>query len=203
MIINSQSEELFVEPKGSFGPRVLAALAALVITALVLVGYAYLRKRHAQSTNSGTPGATLAMERKGPPKAMIFVDDALLRGGNTILGGTVRNTSGEKLGELAVELELKRRKDGVAERRLVALEPSQLDPQQEGSYSLTLKANDYGSARLVALKAGPPSASLAYTVAQGQKRPLERIESKTVMVDKRSSKRSEFFNSPENPARVP
>ncbi len=203
MITDSHSEELFVEQKGSLGPKVLAALCALVITALVLVGYAYLRKRHAQSTSFGRPGQTQAMEAKGPPKAMILVDDALLKGGNTIIGGTVKNISGERLGEVAVELELKRRKDGVAERRLVALEPSQLEPQQEGTYSLTLRANEYGSARLVALKAGTNSASLPYTVGQGQKRPPERIESKTITVDKRSSKRAEFFNSPASPARVP
>ena len=43
-----------------------------------------------------------------------MVDDALLQGGKTIIGGTVKNTSGEKLEGLAVELELKRRKDGGA-----------------------------------------------------------------------------------------
>ncbi len=41
-----------------------------------------------------------------------MVDEALLQGGKTILGGTVKNTSTEKLDGLAVELELKRRNDG-------------------------------------------------------------------------------------------
>jgi hypothetical protein len=133
----------------------------------------------------------------------VLVDDALLQGSKTIIGGTVRNTSAEKLDDVSVELELKRRKDGVVEKRLVALEPAHLDPQQEGHYSVQLKAQDYASARVVALRVGPDSLPLPYATAQGQKRPPERLESKTITVDKPSSKRSEFLNSPDNPARVP
>ena len=134
---------------------------------------------------------------------MIIVDEALLQGGKTTIGGVVRNTSTEKLDGLAVELELKRRIGGAVERRLVPLAPAQLDAQQEGHYSLELKAQDYSSAKLVALKAGPNSVALPYATAQGQKRPPERLETKTIIVGKPSGKRSEFLNSPDNPARVP
>lgn len=195
--------ELFAA-KRWLAPKVLAGISALVITALVFTGYAVLRKRHAQESgllalSSSPPTA----EPRKPPKALVMVDDALLQGSKTIIGGTVRNTSTEKLEGLSVEVELKRRKDGVAEKQLVALEPAQLEPEQEGRYSLELKAKDYASARLVALKAGPNLVPLPYTTAQGQKRPLERLESKTITVDKPSSKRGEFLNSPESPARVP
>lgn len=204
MITDSHQEELFVEPKGSFGPKVFAGIAAFIITALVFVGYAYLRKRHAQATGAAEASMqTSTNEPKGPPKAIILVDDALLQGSNTIVGGTVRNTSPEKLDQVAVELELKRRKDGTAERKVILLEPAALGPEQEGRYSLELKAQDYGSARLVALRVGPNSLSVPYTIAQGKKRPPERLESKTITVDKRSSKGGEFLNSPSNPARVP
>jgi hypothetical protein len=201
-MIDSQ-DELFSEPKRSVATKVLAGLAALVITALVFAGYALLRKRHAQesgllSLSSQPPTAT-----RQPPKALIMVDEPLLQGGKTLIGGTVKNTSAEKLEGLSVELELKRRKDGKAEKQLVALQPVQLEPQQEGRYSLQLKAQDYASARLVALKAGPNLVPLPFTTAQGQKRPPERLESKTITVDKPSSKGSEFLNSPDHPARVP
>ncbi len=202
-MIDSQPE-LFSESKRSVIPKVLAGLAALVITALVFAGYAVLRKRHAQESGGlALSSAPRTAEPRKPPKALVMVDDALLQGGKTIIGGTVRNTSTEKLEGLSVEVELKRRKDGVAERQLVALTPAQLEPEQEGRYSLELKAQDYGSARLLALKAGPNLVPLPYTTAQGQKRPLERLESKTITVDKPSSKRGEFLNSPDNPARVP
>lgn len=204
MITDSQQDELFIEPRGSLGAKVVAGIVALVITAAVLTGYTLIRKRHAEKAASlSPPSQGLSAQPKGPPKALILVDDAMLQGGKTIIGGTVKNTSNEHLSGLAVELELKRRKDAVAERKLVPLEPSQLEPQQEGRYSLEVKGQEYGSVRLVDLKVGSNSSSIAYTVAQGQKRPLERLESKTVTVGKRPGKPGEFLNSPDNPARVP
>jgi hypothetical protein len=200
-MIDSQQEELFSQDKRSVARKVLAAVSALVITALVFAGYALLRKRHAQDS-AGLASVGNTVEARKPPKALITVDEALLQKGNTILGGTVKNTSAEKLEGLSVELELKRRKDGGAETQLVKLEPAQLEPEQEGRYSLQLKAQDYSSARLAGLKA-EPNLSLPYTTAQGQKRPPERIESKTITVAKPGGKPGEFLNSPDNPARVP
>jgi hypothetical protein len=198
---DSLHEELFVEPKGSFGLKLIAAISALVLTIALLVGYAYLRRRHA-GTQASIAQAEAPQPKKSP-KAVILVDEALLQGNKTIVGGTVRNTSAETLEQVTVELELKRRKDGAVDKRLVALTPSQLEPGQEGRYSLELKASEYGSARLVGLRAGPDSSPVVYTSAPGQKRPLERLESKTIIVDKPSPKRGEFLNSPDNPARVP
>lgn len=199
-MIESHQNELFVEPKSSAGPKLLAGLAALLITALVFAGYALLRKRHAGSLVSSQQ-ATAATSK--PPQALIIIDEALLQGGKTTIGGVVRNTSSEKLEGLAVELELRRRKDAVIETRSIPLAPANLDSQQEGRYLLELKAQDYSSARLVGLKAGPNSLPLPYATAQGQKRPLERLEGKTIIVGRPSGKGGEFLNSPESPARVP
>jgi hypothetical protein len=203
-MITDSEHELFAEPKGSLAPKLLGTGLALLITAGLFLGYTALRKRHERNNAASViAGAPQTVEPRKPPKALVLVDDALLQGGKTVIGGIVKNTSSEKLGDVSVELELKRRKDGVGEKRLVALEPSHLEPQQEGRYSVQLKAQDYGSARLVALRVGPDSLSLPYATAQGQKRPPERLESKTITVEKRSSKGGEFFNSPDNPARVP
>ena len=199
-MIESHQNELFVEPKSSAGPKLLAGLAALLITALVFAGYALLRKRHAGSLVSSQTATTATSK---PPQALILIDEALLQGGKTTIGGVVRNTSSEKLEGLAVELELRRRKDAGIETRSIPLAPANLDSQQEGRYVLELKAQDYSSARLVALKAGPNSLPLRYASAQGQKRPLERLEPKTIIVGRPSGKGGEFLNSPENPARVP
>ncbi len=202
-MIDSHNEH-FAESTRSVGPKVLAGISALVITALVFTGYALLRKRHAQESGSLVLSSSPPNgEAKKPPKALIMVDDALLQGSKSIIGGTVKNSSTEKLEGLSVEVELTRRKDGVAEKQLVAVEPAQLEPEQEGRYSLQLKIQDYGSARLIALKAGPNLESLPYTTAQGQKRPPERLESKTITVGKPPSNRGEFLNSPDKPARVP
>jgi hypothetical protein len=198
-MIESHQNELFVEPRSSAGPKLLAALAALLVTALVFAGYTLLRKRHAGTLASSQPASTIGK----PPKALIVIDEALLQGGKTTIGGIVRNTSSEKLEGLAVELELRRRKDATIETRAIALAPANLESQQEGRYLLELKAQDYSSARLVGLKAGPNAVPLPYATAQGQKRPLERLEPKTIIVGRPSGKGGEFLNSPENPARVP
>lgn len=199
---DSFQEEIFAEPKSSLSLKVIGAIAALVVTILVFVGYAYLRQRHADDTAASLTSQTPAEAK--PPKALIKIDEPLLSGGKTTLGGAVKNTSKERLSGVSVELELKRRKDGVTEKKLVMLEPAELEPDQEGRYSLQLQAQDYSSARLVALHAGADSAPVPYTTVQGQKRPPERLESKTITVGKRpSSNRDEFLNSPDNPARVP
>jgi len=197
----SFNEELFVEPKGSFGLKLVAAISALAVTIAVLAGYAYLRQRHARnavtaSTQAGSP------QPKKPVKAMVLVDEALLQGNKTTVGGTVRNTSSEKLQQVKVELELKRRKDGAVETKLVSLDPSELEATQEGRYSLELKVQDYGSARLVGLRVGPDSTAVGYSWAPGQKRPLERLEPKTIIVQRPSSK-SDDLGSPDRPARLP
>jgi hypothetical protein len=202
-MLDSHQEEFFVEPQRSLGPKLLAGLAALIVTALVFTGYALLRKRHAQSSASVASVSSGAPLEQKPPKALVMVDEALLQGNKTIIGGTVRNTSTEKLEAVSVEMELKRRKDGVAETQMVALEPAQLEPDQEGRYALQVRVQDYGSARLVALKAGPKLESLPFATATGLKRPPERLETKTITVGKQAAKDGGFLNSPDNPARVP
>jgi hypothetical protein len=200
---DSLHEQLYVEPRSSLGLKLIAAISAIVVAIALLVGYAYLRQRHAGIADA-TAKSQRSPEPKKPPQALILVDDALLQGNKTIVGGTVKNTSTERLGQLAVELELKRRKDAVTEKKLIGVEPSEIEPGQEGRYSLELKTQDYGSARLVGLRGRPDSTSVVYTSGPGQKRPPERLESKTIVVDRpSSSKRSEFLNSPDNPARVP
>jgi len=204
-MIESQQEKLFMAPKSSLAPKLWAAVAALAITALVFIGYTLLRKRHAQESGSLASSSQLAAaEPLQPPKALVMIDDPMLQGNKTVIAGTVKNTSKEKLEGLSVELELKRRRDGVSETQLVALQPSQLEPEQEGHYSLELKVQDYGSTRLIGLKSGANLASLPFATAPGQKRLPERLEPKTVIVKKPSSGKSgEFLNTPDNPVRVP
>jgi hypothetical protein len=202
---DSLHDEIFVEPKGSLSLKVIAIIAALVVTVLVFAGYSYLRQRHAEDTARSAAASQPPLEPKKPSKAVVRIDDAMLRGGNTILGGTVTNTSTERLSDVSVELELKRRKDATIDRKIVALEPTSLEPQQEGRYSIELEAQEFSSARLVALRSGPGATAIGFTTAQGQKRPPEVVGSKTITIDKRApgGKRDDFLNSPDNPARVP
>lgn len=205
MFNDSTHTELLIEEKRSTGDRIFAALCAVLITAIIFAGYTYLRRRHAQQrlATAVQPLQTSQNIPKGPAKAHILVDDALLKGGQTIIGGTVRNISSEKLSILTVGLELRRRKDGSLEQTAVPVEPNELEPTQEGRYVLKLPAQHYISVRLVTLKGGTDSALLAYTTSSGQKRPLEKTEPKVVTVPRPGARTGEFLNSPDKPARVP
>ncbi|HKO42757.1 MAG TPA: FxLYD domain-containing protein [Pyrinomonadaceae bacterium] len=198
---NSLNQELLLAPKTSTGLKIIAALAAIVVAALLLGGYFMLRQRHAENVAASIPVA----EPRPEPRAIILVDDATIGGGKSTLAGTIKNTSNGTLSNLQVELELKSRKGAGAEKRLVPVEPADLQPNQEGRYSIQLAVQDYASARLIGLKSGGDLAAVPYTTGQGQKRQPERLESKTITVDKRppGGKRDEFLNSPDNPARVP
>lgn len=198
---NSLREELLLEPKTSTGLKLIAAIAAIAVAALLLGGYFILRQRHAETIASSIPVA----EPRPEPKALILVDDATIGGGKSTLAGTIKNTSNGTLSNLQVELELKSRKGAGAEKRLVPVEPADLQPNHEGRYSIQISVQDYASARLIGLKSGADLAVVPYTTGQGQKRQPQRLESKTITVDKRppGAKRDEFLNSPDNPARVP
>jgi hypothetical protein len=182
----------------------VAAICALLIASLVVAGYFYLRKRHAQQTllaaqaEQGPP-----VEPKGPPKVQIFVDEAMSKGDQTLVGGTVKNISNENLSSLAIDLELIRRKGTTTEKTLVQVQPPQLAPQEEGHYSLSLRSTDYGSVKLLGLKGGPTASSLVYVTALGQKRPAEKAEAKTIIVKRPSTPNNGFLNTPDNPSRVP
>jgi hypothetical protein len=198
---NSLHEELLLVPKTSTGLKVIAGLAAVAVAALLLGGYFFLRQRHADSLAASAPVA----EPRPDPKAVILIDDATLGSGKSTLAGTVKNISNETLFSLQVELELKSRTGAGAEKRLVQVEPADVGPGQEGRYSVQLPVRDYASARLIGLKSGANLAVVPYTTGQGHKRQPERLEPKTITVDKPppGTKRDEFLNSPDNPARVP
>lgn len=204
MLTDSVDSELLQEEKASFSRKLVAGLLALVFTAAVLSGYLYFRNRHAKQTLSQSESKqALTNAPKGPVKAHVLMDEALLKSGQTIIGGLVKNTSQETLSGLTVELELKRRTGGASERMTVPLIPSQLQPNEEGRYSLKLPAQQFGGVRLASLTCEPNATQLAFTTAVGQKRPLEKIEPKVVVIPRPPSRGGEFLNSPDNPARVP
>ncbi|MGH9907201.1 MAG: hypothetical protein ACRD8U_16640 [Pyrinomonadaceae bacterium] len=203
MVNDSTHTELLIEERSAPGSKVVAALCAILLSAALIAGYAYVRRRHNQQVlASAVPAPAEQNVPKGPPKAHILVDEPLLQGGQTIIGGAVKNVSDEKLTSLSVALDLKRRKDGVIEQVSAPVEPGDLDVGQEGRYILKAAAQQYSSVRLVGLKGGLNGAPLAYTTSQGQKRPPERLEPRIVTVP-RARGRGEFLNSPDNPASVP
>ena len=180
----------------------IGAAAAMLVTGLVFTGFLLLRNRQQRLIAAQQAQAHKPTEPKGPIKAQIFVDDPLLKGDQTILGGTVRNISNENLNGLLVDLELVRRKDAGTQRIAVPVQPTQIAPQQEGHYSVQLRSADYSSVKLSGLNSGSGSALLAYTSAPGQKRPPERLENKTIIVNQPSRSNGGFLNTPDTPGRI-
>ena len=197
------AEEALAREQDSTKRKLLAVVCAVAITAVLLVGYGYIRKYHAEKiVADNTPVPVADSGPKGPPLVHIVVDEPTLEKGMTTIGGVVRNISKQELNGLAVVLELRRRKDSGLEQSVLPVTPTQLQPEQEGSYSMKVPVQDFASIRLAGLKSDQQSALLAYSSSQGKKRTPERLESRTIVV-KRSGKPGEFINSPDNPGRVP
>jgi len=196
-------EEAVAREQESNKRKLLAVVCAVAVTALMLVGYGYIRKYHAQKVLAdNTPPPVVETGPKGPPLAHVVIDEPSISKGMTTIGGVVKNISKQELSNLSVVIELRKRKGGGLEESVLPVTPAQLQPEQEGFYSITMPVQNVASIRLLGLKADPQSALIAYSSSQGKKRTPERLEPRTVVV-KRSGKPGEFLNTPDNPGRVP
>ena len=194
-------EEAAARAQESNKGKLLAAVCAVAVTALLVVGYAFIRKYHAQrALAENTPPPVAESGPKGPPLAHVVIDEPTLAKGMTTIGGVVKNISKQELTGLSVVLQLRNRKDGTLEETVLPVTPAQLQPEQEGSYSVTLPAQKIASIRLAGVKTESQSGLIAYSSSQGKKRMPERLQPEVV---KRSGKPGEFLNSPDNPGRVP
>jgi hypothetical protein len=196
-------EEAIAQQHESNRRLLLGIVCAVAVTALLVAGYAYIRRYHTQRIlANNTPPPVTESGPKGPPLAHVVVDEPTLEKGFTVIGGVVKNTSDRELSTVSVMMELRRRKDGGLEEVALPVTPAVLQPHQEGAYSLKAPAQDFASIRLAGLKAEPQSSLIAYTSSQGKKRPPERFEPKIVVV-KRPGKPGEFINTPDTPGRIP
>ena len=196
-------EEAIAREKESSRRKLLGVVCAIGISALLLAGYAYMRRYHAQTVlDNNTPPPVVDSGPKGPALAHVVIDEPTISKGVTTIGGVVKNVSKQELSGIQVVIELRRRKDGGLEESLLPVSPTQLQPEQEGVYSLKAPAQDFASIRLAGLKADPQSSLIAYSSSQGKKRPPERLEPRIIVV-KRAGRPGEFLNSPDNPSRVP
>ena len=196
-------EEAIARERDSGRRKLLAVVCAVGLTAILLAGYAYFRRYHAQRVlENNAPPPVVKSGPKGPALAHVVIDEPTIAKGVTTIGGVVKNISKQDLTGVQVVIELRRRKDGGVEESLLPVSPAQLQPEQEGVYSLKAPAQDFTSIRLAGVKADPQSNLIAYSSSPGKKRPPERLEPRTVVV-KRAGRPGEFLNSPDNPTRVP
>lgn len=198
------AEQAIARENESSKRKVLAIVCAVGVTAILLAGYGYIRKYHAQRLLASNTPPPVADDSgpKGPALAHVVIDEPSISKGVTTIGGVVKNISKQELTGVSVVIELRRRKDSGLEETVIPVSPAQLQPDQEGSYAVKLPSQDYGSIRLAGVKTDPQSTLIAYSSSQGKKRTPERLEPKTVVV-KRAGKPGEFINTPDTPGRVP
>jgi hypothetical protein len=179
--------------------RAIAFVCALLLTSGVIAGYIYLRWRYEKQRQAQNPAPVQNAAPAPIPQAMIYLDDAMIKGGQAVIGGTVNNISQETLKSLSVELELTKREGGVVEKKVLPLEPRDLAPGQSGRYTITI-SRDYRGARLSKLLS-EESNEIPFRTAQGAKRPPEKPSpTKTIVVKPKSSKAGEdFINTPDTP----
>ena len=195
-------EQAVSQQNDSTKRKLLAAVCAVAITAILLVGYAYFRRYHAQRVLENAPPVA-ETPHKGPALAHVVIDEPTLEGTMTTVGGVVKNVSNQPLSGVSVTLELRRRKDGKHEETVLAVTPGELQPQQEGSYAAKFSIEDFASVRLTGVQADPHATELVYTSAQGKKRPPERLQPQVIVGGRHTTKPGDFINTPDNPVRVP
>jgi hypothetical protein len=192
--------------KFSFPLSLRRIAAALFLPALFLFSGCRTQAPSNVEHASATLASKVETKTSPTPGANVYVDDAMLSKPYAIIGGTIENISGEKLENLSVEIELRRRDDGSTERREVAVRPGDLDPGRQGKYSLKVLSDEWGSSRVVSLHVGAVPREVPFKSLQGAKRPPERIGG-NVVIDKTPRQKkydgSDFINTPETPIRVP
>jgi hypothetical protein len=188
---------------------IISILCALAVTGSLLAGYLYLQRRNAERERARQQALTPPEKVVVAAKAQVYEDEAMIKGAQAVIGGTVNNISHETLSGLSVELELIRRSDGTTERRTLPLVPKDLAPNQQGKYTLSVLKRDYRSAHLVRLisGAGGDSTEIAFKTALGAQRPPEAPPkaTETVIVNKpapRKGSGEEFINTPDDPGKI-
>ena len=202
----SESSSTEMERGGSSTVKIVSILVALALTAALLVGYLIWRKSHEEKIAAEQPSQKKMVAQPAlPAKVQIFMDEAVRKGAQAVITGTVHNISNENLSNLTLEAELIHRQDGSKEVISFVTEPKDLGPNQDGKYSLAL-TGDYRSISITHVKAGAQSEEIGFKTAPGVKRPAERpIEIRTVIINRPPPPKhgEEFINTPDTPAKVP
>lgn len=198
---------MFVQPKsGSSLSTLVSIVFALTVVCGLFYSYLYLRNKHAgrnavASKISTKPGQTTGVIATAT-QARVAQDETWVKNGQAIIGGTVRNISHNKLSNLLIELEMKKRADGKTENLSIEVAPKNLEPEEQGKFFLSVSSRDYSGLRILHLKDEVSSTDIAFTSVPGQARPVEKApETKTIIVQKPASRirGDEFLNTPDNP----
>lgn len=125
----------------------------------------------------------------------------MLRNSQAIIGGTIRNVSGQRLENLIIQLELRRRDVESSETRELQVVPQILEPGAEGRYSITVASRQWSGSHLLRLRSGTDGREVVFKSEVGARRPPERPAAgreKVVIVPRPKSKQhDDYLNTPE------
>lgn len=190
--------------KKSFAVKIGAAACALLLTASLLGGYFYLRGRNVHNLDASRKVEQAERQTPSAPKAQIFQDEVLLKGSRAVVGGRVRNVTGDTLEDLKVEIELMARDERTKETRSVRVEPATLRPGEEGRYVLQIVSSEWTGTRVSRLMSEKSEGDIPFKPEVGARRPLERTPApKVVVVPRPKTKGDDFLNTPDTPIRIP
>jgi hypothetical protein len=141
------------------------------------------------------------------PEANILVDEPRLVKSYAVIGGTVQNVGRQKLEQLSVLIDLRRRDDGTTVRREVAVEPADITPGGQSKFAIKVEPDEFRGSSVVGLRSGAGARDVAFKAMLGAKRPPERFPDRVVnvKVPDRKSKGGDgdFINTPDTPIKVP
>ncbi len=175
------------------------ALTLALLPFLILSGCQKAQDAPRQKAAQATPTP------RPEPQAHVFVDEAMLAKPFAIIGGAVQNVGRERLEKLSVQIELRRRADSGVETREIKVEPADLEPGQQGKFSLKVLSEEWSGSRVVGLKSGARAEEIAFRSLPGARRPPERIKDNVIIVKTPSKKKGgdDFINTPDTPYSVP
>ncbi|PYS47867.1 MAG: hypothetical protein DMF68_14880 [Acidobacteria bacterium] len=85
--------------------KVVSILAAILITGGLLTGFLIWRKKHEEQLAVTQAAQTKAARPALPAKVQVFMDDAIRKGPQVTISGTVQNISNEKLSNVKLQSE--------------------------------------------------------------------------------------------------
>jgi hypothetical protein len=146
-------------------------------------------------------------KKAATPEANILVDEPRLVKSYAVIGGTVQNVGQQKLEQLSVLIDLRRRDDGTTVRREVAVEPADIAPGSQGKFAIKVESDEFRGSSVVGLRSGAGARDVVFKALPGAKRPPERLTDRVVNVrvpgKKSKGGDSEFINTPDTPIKVP
>jgi hypothetical protein len=182
--------------------------ALLLLSTTLLFFSACQSPRQADSGRASAVNQNAANAKpEATPEANIVVDEPRLVKPYAVIGGTIQNVGQQKLEQLSVLIDLRRRDDGTTVRREVAVEPADIAPGGQGKFAVKVEPDEFRGSSVVGLRSGAGARDIAFKTIPGAKRPLERLPDRVVNVKIPSKKPkvgdSDFINTPDTPIKVP